>query len=271
MSEFKKKSTVKNGFITLVNEIEKLSGQHFDFDSIDSSELDIREIRRREAIEASKEIAKRRTENHKNFIKSVYASHRVNPDFTFDKIQMDQFNNQAINTAQGFCVSSSMAAQMDSEPQLFLLQGCPGSGKTVLSNCIANYFLNKLWKDVELCSYQEIKRYRTPSSTDTTVDVEEKTNKWERLCSVDLLIIDSLCQNNEKITAYDKQVIPDLLRSRRARRLPLVITTTVLPNALHAMLGDEIFESLKEYNVMGAALFGNSRRAPISFAGANLM
>lgn len=271
MSDFKKKGTVKNGFKTLVNAIEQLSGQHFDFDSVDNSDLDIREIRRREAIEASKEIAQRRSENHRNFINSVYESHRVNPEYTFDRIQMDQFNNQAVTTAQGFCASSSLAVQLDSEPQLFLLSGNPGSGKTVLSNCIANYYLNKLWKDVEICSYQEIKRCRTPSSTDTTVDVEEKSTRWERLSTVDLLIIDSLCQNNEKITAFDKQVIPDLLRTRRARRLPLVITTTVVPNSLHGMLGDEIFESLKEYNVMGAALFGNSRRSPISFAGANLI
>ncbi len=271
MSDFKKKNTVKDGFATLVSAIEKLSGEHFDFSSVDASELDIKAIRRKEAIEASREISKRRTENHRNFINSVYAAHKISPDYTFESVINDQFNSQAIATAKGFCAAYNFALQQEANPPLFLLQGNPGSGKTVISNCIANYFLNSLWKDVELCSYQEIKKCRTPSSTDTSVDVEEKSTRWERLCSVDLLIIDSLCQNNEKITPFDKQVIPDILRIRRAKRLPLMITTTVVPNALHGMLGDEIFESLKEYNVMGSSLFGNSRRAPISFGGANLV
>ena len=270
MSEFKRKNTLHNGFNTLVAEIERLSGQKIDFNAVDEK-IDINQIRRHEAIEASREISQRRIANHQNYINSVYASHRINPDFCFAKIMRDPANTQAIINAEGFCASYNVAMNSDSAPPMLLLQGEPGSGKTVIANCIANRFLTEMWKDVELVNYQEVKRTRAPNLNDTYSDMEEKNSRWQRFISVDLLIIDALCQNKEALTPFDRQVISELLRQRRSRDLPLVITTPLSPMSMHSHLGDEIFESMKEYSVMTAALFGQSRRTPISFGGAPLL
>ncbi len=271
MSDFKRKGAVHNGLATLVKAIEQLSGQKIDLKDVDDADLDIRKIREKETREATIELQKKRAENHRNFIQSFYSSNRVNKNFTFESVARDSANSQALTTAEGFCAAYSLYVGADTAPQLLLLQGSAGSGKSVVANCIANHFLIKLWKDVEICSYLDIKKTRTPSATDTNYDADEKNSRYERYCSVDLLIIDSLCQLNDKFTAFDRQVIPELLRSRRARGLPVVATTSVPIMQLHSQLGDEIFESLKEFNVLTSVLFGASRRAPISFGGTNLL
>lgn len=268
MASFKRKGTVHNGFSTLVKAIEELSGTRIDLN--DNKELiDINKLRKEEARAASIEISRMKLENHKKFVKSVYEEHRIDSRYTFDSIRIDDLNTQAVATAKGFCATGNYNFGEDSAPILLLIQGAAGSGKTVLSNCVANNFLNVLWKDVVLTSYTEMKKNKTPSSGDTSFDRSDKDAKWERFISVDLLIIDGLCQNREALTAFDRTVIPDLLRARRARDLPLVITTPLLPSEMHMHLGDEIFESIKEYSVLATSLFGQSRREPISFGGAN--
>ncbi|MGN1281456.1 MAG: hypothetical protein ACI4UM_06085 [Succinivibrio sp.] len=268
MADFKNKGP-QNGFETLIRAIEELTDNTVDLSSV-SDDADPAVLRRRDAIKASHEIALERTQRHHDYVKGLYQSRKVFQEKNFKSAVVDDFNRQAIKTAQSFCGTAFLTQTIKAAPALFLLQGGPGTGKSYICNCIANDMLNSKWKDVEICTYAQIKKAKMPSQTDTTYDTEQKSIMWDRFTNVDLLIIDGLCQGNEALTAFDRQILPELLRSRRSSELPLVITTSLLPSVIHTHLGDECFESIKEYSVMTAALFGSSRRQPISFAGASI-
>lgn len=255
-----------NGFLTLVKAIENLTQQKIDF-SEDFEPLDMQELRRKEAIEAHREITLQRRQKRKNQIDALHAANVINPKWTFQTVIVDANNKAAMDSANGFCSSFSMANSYGVAPSLLLVQGGPGVGKTVLSHCVANQVLVNTMLDVEIHSYSEIKRVRAPSSNDSYADKEEKLASWERLLSVDLLIIDGLCQNNEAFTNFDRLTFPELLRARRAKGLPIVITTSLLPSEIRTRIGDESYESIKEYSVSAVALFGQSRRTDFNFQG----
>lgn len=263
------KGGIHNGFETLLKAIEELAGSKIDLSDI-KDKADPARLRAMDAKIASQEIAKERLENHKSFVNSIYESKKVLPENTFEKALQDDMNKDAFASARSFCYMAFISGEFSAAPPLFLLQGPAGTGKTYICNCIANEFLNKKWKDVEICDYNQIKKAKVPSQADTSFDIEAKNKAWQRFVTVDLLILDGLCKNNEALTAYDRQVLPELLRSRRANNLPMVITTPLQPTMMHNHLGDECFESLKDYSVMTAALFGQSRRQPILFGGARL-
>ncbi len=262
------KGGLHNGFATLVKAIEELSHQKFDIQ--DDEKVDIRTLRQKEAIEASREIAKEREHKHKELIAQMHKQGRVNAKFTFNTIKTDPANMEAIKVAKSFCSTLIVGQQYDVNPSLLLIQGEPGTGKTVLCNCVANEFLEKFFKEVEIVSYYEIKRSRTPSPSDTNYDISDKKSKWDRAATVDLLIVDGFCQNNETLTVFDRQIFSELLRIRYENNLPFVISTTLPPSSIHAKIGDDCFEAIKGYNVFFATLIGMSRRQPIMVGGANL-
>lgn len=269
MSEKRYKGGMHQGFSTLVKAIEQLSNQKVELSS-DDEKLDIKAIRRIEAHQASVELSRQREQRHREFVDDVHKQGRINPEYTFDKIVKDEANAHAYDVALSFCATLNMDLDKLTNPPFFLLQGGPGTGKSVLCNCIANEFLVKHFKEVLLCSYSEIKRNRAPSSSDTVYDVQEKNSHWEKYLTVDLLIIDGFCQNNENLTAFDKQVFAELLRYRKELKLPIVVTTPLSAESIHPKLGDDCFESIKEYSVFSACLFGLSRRQPIIISGHNL-
>lgn len=269
MAEDINKKGMHNGFETLVKAIEELAGNKVDLSSLNKKD-DVATLRAMDAKRASIELAKERLENHKSFVNSIYESKKVLPNNNFEKAIQDEMNKDAIAAAKSFCYMAFLSGQFSAAPPLFLLQGPAGTGKTYICNCIANEVLNKKFKDVEICDYGQIKKARVPSQADTSYDIEAKNKSWQRFISVDLLILDGLCKNNEALTAYDRQVLPELLRVRRSNNLPMVITTPLHPTMMHNHLGDECFESLKDYSVLTAALFGTSRRQPILFGGARL-
>lgn len=269
MAEDFKKQGMHNGFETLVKAIEELAGNKVDLSDLKEKD-DVAKLRAMDAKRASLELAKERLENHKTFVNSIYESKKVLPDNTFEKALNDDMNREAFGTAKAFCSMAFLSGQFSAAPPLLLLQGAAGTGKTYICNCVANEVLNKIWKEVEICDYNQIKKAKVPSQADTSYDIDAKNKAWQRFVTVDLLILDGLCKNNEALTAYDKQLLPELLRARRANNLPMVITTPLQPTMMHNHLGDECFESLKDYSVMTAALFGPSRRQPILFGGARL-
>lgn len=261
-----KNKNLHNGFLTLVNAIEKLTDKKIDF-SQDFEPVDMQELRRKEALEAHREIALLRRQKRLNQIESLHSSNIINPKWTFQTVITDLNNSQATASAEGFCASVNMAHSLGVAPSLLLIQGGPGVGKTVLCHCVANKVLTSSMLDVEIHSYSEIKRVRAPSSNDSNADKIEKQSLWDRMVSVDLLIIDGLCQNNESFTNFDRLTFPELLRLRRAKGLPLVITTSLLPSEIRDRIGEESYESIKEYSVLAVALFGQSRRADFNFKG----
>ena len=264
-------SKAKDVFSTLVTQIEKLSGKQFS-DSINEEKIDIEKVRRYEAKLAAREIAQQRLENHKNLVNSFYQQGILDSKDVFETFVQDNCNQDAFLCAQSFTQSInpaflSSANKISSRPSLLLLLGNPGTGKTKLCNCIANKVLNEYWKDVEINNQNEIKRKRQPSVSDTNYDVAEKNSQWERLTGVDLLILDGLCQNCSRLSPFDVQMISELLRVRFSKKLQMVITSPLEANALHMVLGDEIMESIKLYNVFSSVLLGVSRRNGIMING----
>lgn len=254
-----------NGFQDLINAIEKLTGKTFP--KVDKENIDLAKMRREEAHLASLEIAEKRRKNHKHEINEMYLQSIINPNWTFEKIQIDSLNSKAIEIAKSFCSLLNIPNNYiaDTNPALLLIQGSPGCGKTVLCNCVANKFLNEHYKEVQICPFNVIKRSRAPGYKDTAYDAEEKMSSWEKYLHTDLLIIDGLCQDNENLTAFDKQVFVELLRTRHKLGLPIVITTTLPIANISTNIGEACIESIKDYSVFASALLGLSRRQAIVF------
>jgi len=256
--EDRRRNTVHNGFSMLIKAIEELSGGKVNAQSAPDENLDIQDIRKKEAQEAFKEISKQQKAKRERYISNLYEQHVFNRDFNFKNIIVDSANQQAVSVCDGFATSTGSYDGKLSSPPLLLIWGSVGSGKTVMCNCVANKILNEFESTVDIASTFDLKKTRF-MERDTYVN-EENQQRWEHFVHVGVMILDGITANVERLTKFERQVISELIRCRRELNLPMVITTSMAPQNLKMDLADDIYESMREYSVLVAPLFGDSRR-----------
>lgn len=225
--------------------------------------FDFKVMKQREAALAAYEIEQSRKADLKSLINKIHKSGRIDAKYNFDTIIKDQLNSKAIGTAQGFCYAVDDATM----PMLLIIQGAEGAGKSVLATAIANERLKSSPESVELIYFDELKKSRLFNQSEDREERIERNDRWERFCTVKLLILDGLCQNHEGLQLFDQKIVAELLRTRHDNGLSMVITTVVPFESLHNSIGTHCFESMKDYSVIAESLLGGSRRNPIRFNG----
>ena len=95
------------------------------FQKLIKKNIDLAKMRREEAHLASLEIAEKRRKNHKHEINEMYLQSIINPNWTFEKIQIDSLNSKAIEIAKSFCSLLNIPNNYiaDTNPALLLIQG----------------------------------------------------------------------------------------------------------------------------------------------------
>lgn len=261
-----KKHKVVSAYDELVKTLEKVSGVKFDKESL--KDFDIKKDRAREAKLAAAQIKQELQINRKKAIGELYKKGVVNQNIVFESLNKDEFNKDAIEGAQIFCYTAQ-ATDKNEVPLLFI-QGAEGTGKTSLCHAIANYWLNFNSSSVLICTFEQIRKTRLFYNSDDRIDRDDRDERWEMFCNRNLLILDGLLQNREGLQLFDQRVLSDLLRTRFQRGLPMVITTPVTFNNLHACVGDFCYESIREYTVLAKSLYGGSRRNPLVVNGVEI-
>lgn len=261
-----KKKTMVNALDLLIKNIEELG--HVKVDIADTEPpLDMAKERRKDAVEAAREIAQERRQRRNNYVSRIQEEDRINPSWKFDRIVTDPANRGAIELAQGFCA----LPKRNDLPVMLLIQGGSGSGKTVLSHCVANACLeNSQETTVELITFSRMFNLRHFTKDEKWEYTADRRDHWNRLVHSSILILEDLCQDMKGLGVFEQQIFSDLLRERKALGLSLVITTALPVNSIKSAIGERCYESMKEYSVMAQQLLGPSRRPPIFINGVSV-
>lgn len=260
----------ESGIEQLMGEIRKISAQSGRGAPVedDSAPLPDPALMRREETHHATEILKERRERiRQDQIARIMKSGGISPDYTFDTIAVDMANQAAVQTARTFCLAH-LAGNSKSEPELLLISGLSGTGKSVLANCVAYEWLQHRARDTIIISAGRLEKLRYFVPNEDGESLRRRQEGWRRCIACDLLVIDGLCENGMGLTVFQQKVVPECVRSRRERGLCTMITIT-LPSirTLHQAVGDYTFESLKCYRVAAAELLGRSRRPDLTANG----
>ncbi len=262
--------TAFDSMIAEINAIQKRNGSKIDLEAI-AKNMTMRtpkQMRAEETAIATAEIAARNKKQREEFIKRTRQSGRIDPAWTFAALATDTANYQAIHDARLFCQVHIVNPE---PPALFLLCGGPGSGKSVLANAMADFWLTESnqdnnFKDVCIITPSMLERSKLFSRSEDNSDLRRRNDDWERFCSASLLIVDGLCESGQGLSNFMQKIICELLQSRYLKRLSMVLTLS-LPavSYLSGAVGPQTFEAFKEYETITALLLGRSRRKPIVF------
>lgn len=224
-------------------------------------------MRREETHRATEILRERRVRIRRNEIDRIMKSGGISPEYTFDTITVDMANQAAVSTARTFCLSH-LAGSGRGEPELLLISGLSGTGKSVLANCVAYEWLQGRARDTLVISAARLEKLRYFVQNEDGESLRRRQDGWRRCLGCDLLVIDGLCENGMGLTVFQQKVVPECVRSRRERGLCTMITIT-LPSirTLHQAVGDYTFESFKCYRVAAAELLGRSRRPDLTANG----
>ncbi|MGN0909122.1 MAG: hypothetical protein ACI4NA_05835 [Succinivibrio sp.] len=259
----------ESGIEQLMGEIRKLSGQSsLEFSKPGDGPLpDPALMREEETRRASAILKERRRRIHEAEIGRIMKSGGISPDFTFDTIVVDAANRDAVEIARMFCLSHTRKG-VKKDPELLLVSGLSGTGKSVLANCVACAWLHARGRDVMVASPTRLEKMRYFVPNEDWESLKRRQEAWRRAIGCDLLVIDGLCENLQGLTVFQQKVVPECVRERRERGLCTVMTIT-LPSVrtLHQAVGDYAFESLKCYRIVVAELLGRSRRPEITANG----
>ncbi len=243
---------------SLIQTIEKLSHEKITLQKDEN--FNIKEQRRKEALLAAEEIKKANLESRVNEIEKAHASGKISKEFTFDKIKVDMFNQKAIKTARSFV--NHMIKRKDLGPFFFILRGNEGTGKTVLSHAIANEYLKYCSGSVEIVTFDQIKDTWIYSFNENREERITRNENWDRFCTCDLLIIDSICAIRVPLTLFEQRVFSNILRERHERGLSLMVTTPLsFQMQLRDALTNYCVDFFTQFSAFAAELEGGSRRA----------
>ena len=137
---------------------------------------------------------------------------------TFDNFKVTTENYKYKNLALKYATKFK---RMREENIGLLIYGVPGTGKSYLSFCIANYLLDKSVSVIATTSARILQRLRELSSFG-----QEGTDGFLRtLQNVELLIIDDL--GAEEINPWAKAKLYEIIDFRYRAEKPLIITTNL--------------------------------------------
>lgn len=265
-----------SAFEVLLKTIEQHTG--IDVDAVEVDPFEIYQMRRQEANEVASEIKQRQEAFYRQFMSNMRKDANVNPEYTFDRLRKDELNHDAFSLSFKFLASINQKLNK----QMLLVFGDRGSGKTLLCHAIANQYMNLK----AAAHYQSPRNRQLPLALIVNFDDVKKTwlflhketyeeklsreNLFKTYCEVDLLILDGLCSDNMALEPFSQKVFSELIRTRVAQNLPMVVTTSINLQAIHKAVGDLCYEGIKSFDVDATALLGGSRRPNIRFNGGYL-
>ena len=265
-----------SAFEVLLKTIEQHTG--IDVDAVEVDPFEIYQMRRQEANEVANEIKQRQEAFYRQFMSNMRKDANVNPEYTFDRLRKDELNHDAFSLSFKFLASINQRLNK----QMLLVFGDRGSGKTLLCHAIANQYMNLK----AAAHYQSPRNRQLPLALIVNFDDVKKTwlflhketyeeklsreNLFKTYCEVDLLILDGLCSDNMALEPFSQKVFSELIRTRVAQNLPMVVTTSINLQAIHKAVGDLCYEGIKSFDVDATALLGGSRRPNIRFNGGYL-
>ena len=260
----------------LLRKIEQHTG--INIDDIEVRPGDAELMRRRETIEVAAEVRKRKEDYYRRFVKDMKRSGNVDSKYNFATLNRDKFNNDAFTLSLRFISNIYPLVT----PQMLLVFGDMGTGKTCLCHAIGNKFMQlRTHSKTEigrhpdvplsmLTTFDDIKKTWFYSNNESFEDKNERNRRFNAFCNTDLLILDGLCSDNSALDPFAQKIFNELLRRRSSQGLPMVITTAVNLQSIHKAIGDLCYEGIKSFSVTATCLFGRSRRPYIRFNGSYL-
>lgn len=225
-------------------------------------------MRKQEAAEVAAEIAQEQRQFYRKYLSNMRERCHIRPECTFETMKTDELNKKAYDFARDFV----NIIFPNLKPDLFLLNGDFGTGKTVLCHVVANYFLQLCLEDenyyvghadvpfVAITTMEELRVLRYFHASEYAENRNQREQRFRELCRVDLLILDGLCGDSQALDPFNQRIFNEVLRFRSSNCKPMMITTPIdLPN-LHRAVGDLCFEGLRSFSVAATSLLGQSRR-----------
>ena len=265
-----------SAFEVLLKTIEQHTG--IDVDAVEVDPFEIYQMRRQEANEVANEIKQRQEAFYRQFMSNMRKDANVNPEYTFDRLRKDELNHDAFSLSFKFLASINQRLNK----QMLLVFGDRGSGKTLLCHAIANQYMNlkaaahfqsprnRQLPLALIVNFDDVKKTWLFLHKETYEEKLSRENLFKTYCEVDLLILDGLCSDNMALEPFSQKVFSELIRTRVAQNLPMVVTTSINLQAIHKAVGDLCYEGIKSFDVDATALLGGSRRPNIRFNGGYL-
>lgn len=134
-----------------------------------------------------------------------------------------------------------------------IMSGATGTGKTLLANIIASWFINDE-KTVFLLRSSQI--HEMVRATWSKSSRESETEVLDRLINQDLLVIDELGEadlsHNAEMRQADRERLSRIIDGRYTKGLPTIITTNLTKVQLIERLGDRAWDRLQQNAVFVA-------------------
>ena len=147
---------------------------------------------------------------------------------TFDNWTIEDSNKKLYNLGIRYCEKWD---SIKKENIGLILHGVPGTGKTFLSFCIANYLIDRYVPVIAISSIGILSRIK---ETYNSYGIEGEAEIIRTIQNADLLVLDDLGAEND--TDWTKSMIYEIIDFRYRNEKPMIVTTNLSMDALKKKL-----------------------------------
>ncbi|MBQ9274571.1 MAG: ATP-binding protein [Succinivibrio sp.] len=244
-------SVERNLFSAIADLVGQDKAAEIDFER----KIDLAKQMERDHEAATRDLRQKAIGASQSYTQLLQLSGRVKAEWTFEQIQHDELNSQAISAARSFCDTSGVAPQ-----RILVVTGNPGSGKTVLCNALANYYMKNTGRRVCYTSLAAVKELRFSAGEREDEFTGLRFGEYRALVECALLIIDPLVLGNTPLTPFENRVLCRLCTQHYEHGGELVLTLPKVGATVNEYMELYCADALHSYEGMRADLLGESRR-----------